>query len=76
MGDLSRTFASLAKKIKDAATPDLNASTNGLNDGLKSVAVAVADTVGIGDPIQAAKDRASVSGSRSDLTRKAMQYGS
>lgn len=74
MGDISRTFASLAKKIKDAATPDLNASTNGLNEGLKSVAVAVVDTVGIGDPIQAAKSEAGGAGSRTRQIKEVMKY--
>lgn len=74
MGDLSRTFASLAKKIKDAATPDLNANTNGLNDGLKSVAVAVADAVGVKDPVQTAKEGVTGPESRTRQVKAALNY--
>lgn len=74
MGDLSRTFASLAKKIKDAATPDLNASTNGLNGGLKDVAVAVADAVGVKDPVQTAKEGVTGPESRTRQVKAALNY--
>jgi hypothetical protein len=74
MGDCTRSFTAMAKCVKDAATPNMNASTNGLNDGLKNVAVAMADTIGIKDPVQAAKADVSGPESRTRQVRTIMNY--
>ena len=64
----------MAKCVKDAATPDLNASTNGLNDGLKSVVVAAAEAAGVKDPVQTAKEGVAGPESRTRQVKNIMNY--
>lgn len=73
MGDCTRNFAAMAKCVKEI-TPDLNASTNGLNDGLKNVAVAMADAVGVKDPVRTMKEGVSSPESRTQQTKNVMRY--
>lgn len=74
MGDCTRSFTAMAKCVKDAATPNMNASTNGLNDGLKNVAVAMADAVGVKDPVQTAKEGVTGPESRTRQVKAALNY--
>jgi hypothetical protein len=75
MGECTRSFKALAACTVDfVRNPDLSASTNGLNGGLKDVAVAVADAVGVKDPVQTAKEGVTGPESRTRQVKAALNY--